>query len=47
MMPPMRSIALCTAILHGEGACRMAIDGDAVVKASEGAIWVPWIACRS
>jgi len=34
-------IALCTAILHAEGTCRMAIDGDASVKGSEGAIWVP------
>jgi hypothetical protein len=39
-------IALCTAILHAEGTCRMAIDGDASVKRSEGAIWVPRIACR-
>jgi len=38
-------IALCTAILHAEGTCRMAIDGDALVKGSEGAIWVPRIAC--
>ena len=40
-------IALCTAILHAEGTCRMAIDGDASVNGSEGAIWVPRIACRS
>jgi hypothetical protein len=40
-------IALCPAILHAEGTCRMAIDGDASVKGSEGAIWVPRIACRS
>jgi hypothetical protein len=40
-------IALCTAILHAEGTCRMAIDGEASLKASEGAIWVPRIACRS
>ncbi|MBI2835918.1 MAG: DUF429 domain-containing protein [Acidobacteria bacterium] len=40
-------IALCTAILHAEGTCRMAIDGDALLKGSEGAIWVPRIACRS
>ena len=40
-------IAHCTAILHAEGTCRMAIDGDAFAKRSEGAIWVPRIACRS
>jgi hypothetical protein len=40
-------IALCTAILHAEGTCRMAIDGDTFVKGSEGAIWVPRIARRS
>jgi hypothetical protein len=40
-------IALCTATLHAEGRCRMAIDGDAFAKGSEGAIWVPRTACRS
>jgi hypothetical protein len=40
-------IALCTAILHAQGACRMTIDGDAFVKGSEGAIWVPRIKGRS
>jgi hypothetical protein len=39
-------IALCTAILHAEGTCRMAINGDVFVKGSEGAIWVPRIGCR-
>jgi hypothetical protein len=38
-------VALCTAILHAEGACRMAIDGDTFVG-REGAIWVPRIACK-
>lgn len=37
-------VALCTAILHAEGACRAAITGDAVLKEREGAIWVPSIA---
>ncbi len=38
-------VALCTAILHAEGACRPAIlDGDPVTKEREGAIWVPSIA---
>jgi hypothetical protein len=32
-----------TAILHAEGSCRMALDGDTIVKGSEGAIWVPRI----
>ena len=32
-------IALCTAILHAEGACRMATDGDTFANESEGAIW--------
>jgi len=40
-------IALCTAILHAEGTCRMAIDADAFVKGSEGAIWVPRGSWRS
>ncbi len=38
-------VALCTAILHAEGACRAAIDGDPFLKESEGAVWVPSIAC--
>lgn len=38
-------VALCTAILHAEGGCREAFDGDASVKAVEGAVWVPSIAC--
>lgn len=38
-------VALCTAILHAEGACRAAVDGDPFVKDREGAIWVPSIAC--
>lgn len=38
-------VALCTAILHAEGACRMAIDGDPFLKEREGAVWVPGIAC--
>jgi hypothetical protein len=37
-------VALCTAILHAEGVCRMAMDGDAFLKESEGAVWVPRIA---
>ncbi|HTP25994.1 MAG TPA: hypothetical protein VMK12_10085, partial [Anaeromyxobacteraceae bacterium] len=38
-------VALCTAILHAEGACRAAIDGDPTLKEVEGAVWVPSIAC--
>lgn len=38
-------VALCTAILHAEGACRAAITGDLGLKEREGAIWVPSIAC--
>jgi hypothetical protein len=38
-------VALCTAILHAEGACRMAIVGDPLLKGSEGAVWVPRAAC--
>lgn len=38
-------VALCTAILHAEGSCRMAIDGDPFLKEREGAVWVPGIAC--
>ncbi len=34
-------VALCTALLHAEGACRAAIDGDPLLTGSEGAIWVP------
>lgn len=39
-------VALCTAILHAEGACRPAIASDPIwpeqqLKALEGAIWVP------
>ncbi|XYI00016.1 hypothetical protein ACMHYB_09760 [Sorangium sp. So ce1128] len=38
-------VALCTAILHAEGACRPAIvDGDPSLKEREGAIWIPTIA---
>lgn len=40
-------VALCTAILHAEGACRAAIDGDRLREESEGAIWVPRIGCTS
>jgi hypothetical protein len=36
-------VALCTAILHAEGACRAAIGGDSHQKELEGAIWVPSI----
>lgn len=37
-------VALGTAILHAEGACRPAIlDGDPVSREREGAIWVPSI----
>lgn len=38
-------VALCTAILHAEGACRAAIDGDPFLKESEGLVWVPSIPC--
>jgi hypothetical protein len=38
-------VALCTAILHAEGACRAAVDGNPLVKECEGAVWVPSIAC--
>jgi hypothetical protein len=38
-------VALCTAILYAEGACRAAIDGDPFLKELEGAVWVPSIAC--
>ncbi len=38
-------VAFCTAILHAEGACRAAIDGDPLLKESEGAVWVPSIVC--
>jgi hypothetical protein len=38
-------VALCTAILHAEGACRAAGDGNPCLKGTEGAIWVPSIAC--
>jgi hypothetical protein len=37
-------VALCTVILHAEGVCRMAMDGDTFLKGSEGAVWVPRIA---
>jgi hypothetical protein len=37
-------VALCTAILHAEGACRPAVEGS-YLKETEGAIWVPTIAC--
>ncbi|WP_437611917.1 hypothetical protein WMF20_07505 [Sorangium sp. So ce834] len=42
-------VALCTAILHAEGACRPAIASDPIwqerlLKEWEGAIWVPAIA---
>ena len=39
-------VALCTAILHAEGACRAAIDGDPRLKRSEGVIWVPSMVCN-
>jgi hypothetical protein len=38
-------VALCTAILHAEGACRAAFDGDPLLKSIEGAIWVPSMSC--
>jgi hypothetical protein len=38
-------VALCTAILHAEGASRAAIGNDPFLKGVEGAIWVPSIAC--
>ncbi|HKY36524.1 MAG TPA: hypothetical protein VJN18_11330 [Polyangiaceae bacterium] len=42
-------VALCTAILHAEGACRAALVSDPawqeqLLKEWEGAIWVPSIA---
>jgi hypothetical protein len=40
-------VALCTAILYAEGACRAGGDGDPYLKATEGAVWVPSIACTS
>jgi hypothetical protein len=40
-------VALCTAILHAEGACRAAIDGDPWLKTVEGAVYVPSIACSA
>ncbi len=40
-------VALCTAILHAEGACRAAIDGDPLLKESAGAVWVLGIACSA
>ncbi len=36
-------VALCTAILHAEGACRPAIGGAPYLKEVEGAVWVPGI----
>jgi len=38
-------VALCTAIIHAEGGCHMAIDGDPSLKETEGAVWVPSISC--
>jgi hypothetical protein len=38
-------VALCTAILHAEGACRAAVEGDPFLKDREGAVWVPSIGC--
>jgi hypothetical protein len=38
-------VALCTAILHAEGACRAAVAGDPWLKECEGAVWVPSIGC--
>lgn len=43
-------VALCTAILHAEGACRPALppgSGEHLAEASEGAIWVPAFPARS
>jgi hypothetical protein len=39
-------VALCTAILHAEGACRAAFDGDPSLAEREGVVWVPRI-CRT
>lgn len=36
-------VALCTAILHAEGACRAAFNGDPYLKEVEGSVWVPSI----
>jgi hypothetical protein len=38
-------VALCTAILHTEGGCRMATQGGPHLKEVEDAVWVPGIAC--
>lgn len=37
-------VALCTAIVHAEGGCRMATDGGGYLNEIEGAVWVPSIA---
>jgi hypothetical protein len=34
-------VALCTAILHAEGGCRIAVRDDGHLKVGEGGIWVP------
>jgi hypothetical protein len=39
-------VALCTAILHAEGACRMAIGPGIRRPVPDGAIWVPSLATR-
>lgn len=36
-------VALCTAIIHAEGGCRMAANGDGLLNEIEGAVWVPSI----
>jgi hypothetical protein len=36
-------VALCTAIMHAEGRCRLAADGGSLTV-NEGAIWVPSVA---
>ena len=38
-------VALCTAVLHAEGACHTAFDGAPYLKEVEGAVWVPSITC--
>jgi hypothetical protein len=38
-------VALCTAILHAEGACRAATGCDARLEGREGTIWVPSVVC--
>jgi hypothetical protein len=38
-------VALCTAILHAEGACRAAAQGNPLLQQREGTVWVPSVSC--